>query len=325
MRASVVVPTRRRPRLLARCLTALGAQVFDPRGYEVIVVNDGGDPATRDVVDAWVQERGVNGGGPAARYLRLCPARGPAAARNAGWREAAGEVVAFTDDDCIPTRTWLAAGVEALAGGAAGAAGRVIVPLRDAPTDYERDAARMNGDAWMTASCFYRREALEAVGGFDERFTMAWREDSDLRFSLLERGRRLVRAPDAAVIHPVRPAPWGVSVRQQRKAAFNALLYRKHPALYRRHIQRRPPWDYYATATALGVCAGASAARRWRIALAGAALWAVLTGRLCARRLRGTSHSPRHVAEMIVTSAAIPPLAVWWRLAGAVRYRALFL
>ena len=52
---------------------------------------------------------------------------------------------------------------------------------------------------------------------------------------------------------------------------------------------------------------------------------APLSARFCARRLRGTSHAPSHVAEMAVTSAVIPLLSVYWRLRGAWRYRVLFL
>lgn len=65
-----------------------------------------------------------------------------------------------------------------------------------------------------------------AGGGFDERFRMAWREDSDLHFRSLERSYKLGHAPMAKVIHPVRPARWGISVHEQRKSMFNALLYK---------------------------------------------------------------------------------------------------
>jgi hypothetical protein len=64
---------------------------------------------------------------------------------------------------------------------------------------------------------------------------------------------------------------------------------------------------------------------RWGVALAAAGVWVVLTGHFVARRLRGTAHTARHVAEMVVTSALIPPLSVFWRLAGAVTFRVPFL
>jgi hypothetical protein len=57
--------------------------------------------------------------------------------------------------------------------------------------------------------------------------------------------------------------------------------------------------------------------------VAGAA-WFTLTARLCARRLAGTAKTVSHIAEMILTSVLIPPLAVFWRIAGAIRYRVRF-
>ena len=60
------------------------------------------------------------------------------------------------------------------------------------------------------------------------------------------------------------------------------------------------------------------------LAVAGG-LWLVLTGRFCARRLRQTSRAPRHIAEMVVTSMLIPPLSLYWRLCGAMKFRVWFL
>ena len=234
-------------------------------------------------------------------------------------------MIAFTDDDCVPDGGWLAAGVRAIREGATGVSGRIIVPLPKDPTDYERNAAGLATSEFVTANCFYRRSALAAVGGFDERFAMAWREDADLWLTFMGRGEPLVAAEDAVVIHPLRPAPWGVSLRQQRKSQYNALLYKKHPVLFRQRVQPGPPRDYY---TIVGSIAGfflGVLLRRPRLVVASAVLWAKLTADFIARRLHGTSRRPSHVAEMVVTSALIPPLAVFWRLRGAIAYRVRFL
>jgi hypothetical protein len=199
------------------------------------------------------------------------------------------------------------------------------MPLPPQPTDYEFNESGLEHAEFVTANCFCRRDALVAVGGFDERFTMAWREDSDLFFTLLENGYRVVRAPTALVVHPVRPARWGVSLGQQRKSQFNALLYKKHPRLYREKIQPAPPWSYYGAAAALATTVLGALAGRPGLALAAASLWLLVTARFCARRLRRTSQAPGHVAEMLVTSALIPPLSVYHRLRGALRFRVLFL
>lgn len=314
MQISVVVPTYHRHDLLRRCLAALAAQQFAGT-YEVIVADDAADVSTRRLVETEAATAGYR-----LRYVPVEDTHGPAAARNVGWRAAAGEFIAFTDDDCLPQPGWLSAGVQALNGGADAAWGRLEMPLPLRPTDYERDAAGLAGAVFVTANCFCRRNALETVGGFDERFTAAWREDSDLYFSLLEHRCRVVHASDAVVIHPIRPAQWGVSLRQQRKSAFDALLYRKHPRLYRRHIAAFPREYYYVVASLAAATAGAVARQQWLV-FNGLAAWGLLTGRFFARRMRGNSWSPTHVAEMLVTSMLIPPLSVFWRMQGALKYR----
>lgn len=320
---SVVVPTYRRPECLERCLAALLAQDLDPAAYEVIVVDDAACEQTRRQIACWSQR--ARRRGLSLCYLPNTGTRGPAAARNAGWRAARGEIIAFTDDDCVPAPGWLSAGLAAFQDGVAGVMGRLVVPLPPWPTDYERNAAGLEQAEFVTANCLYRRAALQAMGGFDARFTAAWREDSDLHFALLERGARLVTAPQAVVLHPVRPARWGISLSQQRKSMFNALLYKKHAALYRQRIQPAPPWRYYASVAALLALLAALARGNGRGAFVAGGLWLLLSARFCRQRLRDTSHAPRHIAEMALTSLAIPPLAVYWRLRGALAFRVLFL
>ncbi len=319
VRVSVVVPTYRRPDLLDRCLSALLAQDLDPAAYEVVIADDAAGEDTRRLVEKWSQLSRC-----ALVYVPVTGTHGPAAARNAGWRRARGPVVAFTDDDCVPDRGWLRAGLAALKDGVAAVCGGVRMPLPRPPTDYERNEAGLETAEFVTANCFCRRDVLAEIGGFDERFTLAWREDSDLHFTLLERGYAVVRAPEALVVHPVRPGRWGISLRQQRKSEFNALLYKKHPGLYRRRIQPGPPLSYYAGVAALLLAGAAGLAGALWLALAGLAGWLVLTLAFCVRRLRGTAHTPGHVLEMLVTSALIPPLSVYWRLRGALRFRVLF-
>jgi glycosyltransferase involved in cell wall biosynthesis len=320
---SVVVPTSNRPQLLDRCLAGLVTQVFGTTSYEIVIADDEASESTRRQVEEW-RTRFLQTG-PAIHYLPVCDSRGPAAARNAGWRFARGGVIAFTDDDCIPEPEWLAVGVQAIRQGATGVSGRVVVPLPEDPTDYERNAAGLATAEFVTANSFYLRSALEAVGGFDERFAMAWREDSDLWLTFMGRGETLVSAEDAVVIHPLRPAPWGVSLSQQRKSQYNALLYKKHPQLYRQRVQPGPPRDYYAIVGSIVGCLLGLGFRRPGVMVASFMVWARLTGAFIARRLHGTSRRPAHVAEVLVTSALIPPLAVYWRLRGAFVHRVRFL
>jgi len=321
---SVVIPTYRRELLLRRCLAALLTQENTPGPVEIIVVDDGISPDTRKLVE-WLAAQRT----PEQPELRYAPqrqdARGPAAARNTGWRLARAPVVAFTDDDTIPAADWLSQGLRAMKNNAAAAAGHVTVPLPPVPTDWERNTAGLDGAEFVTANCFVRRDVLSAIGGFDERFKRAWREDSDLYFSMLEARQRVVRAVRAVVVHPVRPAPRGVSLRLQRNMFFDALLYKKHPWLYRQKISARPPIRYYATFLGLLTGIVAVATGHPLVAIAGFGFWLWQTVCFASRRLRGTSRAPGDVIDMAVTSAAIPPLAVYWRLAGAWHFRVAFL
>ncbi len=327
-RVSVVIPTFKRPDLLEHCLHALTQQDISPTDFEVIVVDDAASDATRQQVECWSERHKACG--YTFRYLPVTGAHGPAAARNCGWRVARSEIIAFTDDDCLPSPGWLRAGLAAFNEDIVGVAGKLIVPLDHTPTDYEYNAAMFTKVEFITANCFYRHCALAMVGGFDERFTMAWREDSDLVFSLVEAFPKrekavLVSAPQAVVVHPIRPARWGISIKQQRKSIFNALLYKKHPNLYCQRIQSTPPVHYYCIIIALLIALIAALAGAWWLALTACCVWLYLTARFVLLRLRHTSHSPRHILEMLVTSIVIPPLAIYWRIVGAIKFDIFFL
>lgn len=319
---SVVMPTCRRPQLLLRCLHALLAQKPIPGGVEILVVDDARSPEQKAALESYVRRSGTS---ISVRYLTPPEsAHGPAAARNAGWRAACGEIIAFTDDDTIPTPNWLREGLRAMVPGVDAAWGHVIVPLQDEPTDAERNTAGLHGAEFVTANCFIRREALSLIGGFDERFKRPWREDSDLYFMLLEAGCRVVSAPKAIVIHPARLAPPGTSIKQHRNLLFEALLFKKHPRLYREKISAAPPLAYYLTVGAAFLALAGLAGGQPAFAASAAMVWLILTIHLAVRRLRGTSRSLLNVADIIVSSTVIPLVAVFWRLAGAVRFRVPF-
>lgn len=322
---SVVVPTCNRVSLLGRCVDALLDQTLLPCQYEVIIVDDAPGYHTRQLAAMWSARSAARG--LTLRYVPNHGVRGPAAARNLGWRLARAAFVAFTDDDAIPLPSWLAESLAVTDDRTDAVCGRIEIPVPQRPTDYQRAARRLEQAEFIAASCLVRKSVLAALGGFDERFRVPGPAERDLYFRLLDCGATIVRAPRAMVIHPVRPMPWGVSLLQLRKTIFDALLYKKHPRRYREKIHATPPWDrwdHYAIVAALALgLAGLLAQLPLLAALAGAA-WLLMTCLLCARRLRGTSRHPSHVAEMIVTSALIPPLAVFWRMAGAIRFRVRF-
>jgi histidinol-phosphate phosphatase family protein len=313
---AVVVPTVGRPSLQV-LLTAL-AQGRGPRPTEVVVVDDR-PGATPPLVL-------LPPGLPPVRVLRS-GGRGPAAARNLGSRSVRTEWVAFLDDDVLPDPDWferLAADLDGLPPDVAGSQGRLTVPLPAdrRPTDWERSTAGLEGAAWITADMAYRREALAVVGGFDERFPRAFREDADLAVRVKATGARLVRG-DRRVLHPVRPAgPWA-SVRAQAGNADDVLMRRLHGRAWRARAQapagRR---NRHLAVTACAALVPLLAATGHRRAAAGtAAAWALGTVELARARIAPGPRTRDEVARMVVTSAAIPPAATWHTLRGLVRHR----
>jgi glycosyltransferase involved in cell wall biosynthesis len=221
LRFSVIVPTYNRKNTLRRCLTAATGQ--DYPDYEVIVVDDGSTDGTGEMVRREF---------PQARCFRQEENRGPAAARNCGIREASGEVVAFTDDDCLVPADWL----RRLADGyhrypkVIGVGGYLEAPnyllSNNILAQYERSVGRNHygaadtevlGEfecpAGGTNNMSYRRAALLNIGGFDETFPFAAGEDADLKWRLCQRGARLLYVP-VKVTH-LQPYTWKAFRRQQ--------------------------------------------------------------------------------------------------------------
>ena len=321
MRVALVVPTIGRPSL-RRLLDSLAA-AQGPRPAKVVVVDD------RLVSDPPLFATPAPGWTADALVLRRSGGRGPAAARNTGWRAVGRDTdwVAFLDDDVLVGPTWLADLESDLAAAAEpvwGMQGRVSVPLpvNRRPTDWERGTAGLATARWITADMAFRRSALVEVEGFDERFPRAFREDADLALRMVDAGGRLTTGR-RSITHPVRPAPWDASLSQQRGNADDALMRRLHgKTWYARagaRIGRRP---MHCAVTAAAAAAGLLAlARRRRAAGLAATVWAAGTAEFAWRRIAPGPGDPAEIARMVATSVAIPPAAVGHWMLGTIRHR----
>ena len=217
LRVSIVIPARDAAATLGECLRAVAAQSVSRDEYEVIVVVD---ERTRDATAAIARDAGalvITAGDP-----------GAAAARNIGVTAARGEWIAFTDADCIPSRGWLRALLQAIEPSdghppALGVAGRTIGYESLTPAarfvdltgglHAERHLAHERYPWAPTGNVLYRRAALLAVGGFDARFISY--EGCDLHTRLRrEVGGRFDYSPRAIVHHRHR-AGWRAYWRQQ--------------------------------------------------------------------------------------------------------------
>lgn len=273
---SVVIPTRNRAPRLQHLVAALEAQ-RDIDTFEVIVVDDASDDGT------WSELERLRACSPLViRTIRLDENVGAAAARNRGWRAAEGRVIAFTDDDCAPTPTWLAGLVGGL-DGADIAQGPTLPNPADAdklgPFAHTIVVTDTSGN-FETCNVAYRRSALENVGGFDESFRYPSGEDVDLGWRVRDAGGVATFVHSALVYHDV--TAWGVmgDLREKRRREGLVLAMSKHPGL-------RAQFGWFIRrshgAALLATTAGAlAAARPRRASLAGAgaaALWYAWTCR----------------------------------------------
>ncbi|MEW6516878.1 MAG: glycosyltransferase [candidate division FCPU426 bacterium] len=318
-RVSVVIPTFNRRELLGRTLDTLARVEVLPQDLEVIVVDDG---STDDTAAALAARRDPF----SLVVLRQERSQGPAAARNQGAAAARGEILGFLDSDVLVDPAWWKRAAPHFDDPAvAGVEGLTRPPLDSGrPTALTHLVANTRGGNFITCNMLYRRSVFAALGGFDRRFLRANREDSDFAFSVLEHGGRIVFEPACIVEHPLFQAPATVYLREARYGLHEALLRRKHPALYRRHLKwidgRAFPvffWGVYtgAPAAALGALLGrplllAAGLAAWLLGWAGS-VYAVCRK----RRVRW-----QELALLIPQFAAVPWLRLFWVLAGEWKY-----
>lgn len=317
---SVVAPTIGRPSLhvLLRSLACASG----PLPQRVVVVDDRAHAEPLELPDL-----------PRELLERLVVlrsgGRGPAAARNCGWRATSSRWVAFVDDDVELTSSWRAELHEDLAHAServGGVQGRIDVPLpaERPPTDWERNVAGLMESVWITADMAYRRTALDAIGGFDERFVRAYREDADLAIRIRAAGYELQRGNRRA-LHPVRVAdPW-VSVRLQRGNTDDVLMRALHGANWRA-LAGSPRGRFplhAATVAAAGVALVAVLERQGEVAFAASLAWLALTADFAWRRIQPGPRTSAEIASMAATSVLIPFAAVYHKCVGAIRIRTL--
>ena len=158
--------------------------------------------------------------------------------RNAGVRAATAAIIAFIDDDCIPSPDWFARGHDYLSThpGASAVEGLTAVESGKNAIPALREYQRLEHPGFRTNNLFCRKESYIQAGGFDERFTVQ-REDLDFCFTLLDKGLMIDRCDDIRVMHRIRPGePWDL-LKNCINRRFDPLLCKKHPRRYREQVR----------------------------------------------------------------------------------------
>lgn len=225
---SVIIPTFNREDWLRKCLNALQCQKLSRQKYEVIVCDDGSTDKTNELVKTF----------PMVRYIQLTHSGSPGKVRNTGAKKALGKILAFTDDDCIPSKNWLnnalkyfkdqeVIGVEGLT---------KISMERTSPLTIL--TYTYHGAGFMTCNIFYRKSVFEAVKGFDPSYQY-FREDTDLAWRILDSfpDKKIIFASNAIVEHQVIKytlKKFLVKHFRTKETYLNFKLCRNHPTRFRK-------------------------------------------------------------------------------------------
>lgn len=257
---TVAVATYQRAHLLPRLVAALEAQTLAADRFEVVIADNGSTDRTRVVLEELGRATSLQ-----LRTVRLASNHGPSAGRNAAWRAARAPVVAFTDDDCLPTPEWLEVGLRAITAEPRGVVVGRTAPVPDqahlAAGPFARTVQVDDASYFQTCNIFYRRTDLEAVGGFDETFDQPAGEDTDLGLRVCEQGGAPRFEPGAVVHHEVRPTSFRATVRETMRWVGLPRVVKLHPDV-RRHLHLGLFWKP-SHVPALMATVGIIGARRW--------------------------------------------------------------
>lgn len=194
-RLAIIIPVRNHPEFLRQCLSSLAKQSFPRKHFEVLICDDGSTENIQAVVEKY---RGI-------LDIRLLhqKQKGPAAARNMGFRSSSAEIFICIDSDVICLPDFVERLVEGLKSHPAWVAAEATVIPTDGSDSPLWDAPVNKGNAFLSAASAYRADAVRRVGGFDEGFRLAACEDTDLAARLLILGK-YGYIPEAMVYHPRR-------------------------------------------------------------------------------------------------------------------------
>ena len=224
---SIIIPAYNSENTIIPCLKSLTKQDYSGK-YEIILVDDGSTDKTSS------KAKTIKG----VTVLKQKNA-GPAKARNTGVRASKGDIIMFTDSDCIADRSFITEMAAPLRNKKiAGVQGKYktrqqgMIPefiQAEIEERYEMLGKTKYIDFIGTYAAAYKRKEYLSVGGFDESFPTASGEDVDLSFRIADAGHKMVFAPKAIIYH-THPDKIKKYIRMRYlRGYWGRLLYKKHP------------------------------------------------------------------------------------------------
>jgi hypothetical protein len=245
------------------------------------------------------------------------------AKRNRGIKQAAGAIIAFLDDDCMPSEGWIDAGRRFMAAHPETSAveGRTKIASEYTGDGHYREFKRLERPGFRTNNIFYRASVLRKAGGFDERFTVQ-REDLDLAFTVIEAGGSIDFSETIVVEHRFRPDEKWDLLKNCWNRRFDPLLYKKHPAPYRRYV--RTPWTpSILVMLAAHGCIVATIASGTPVATAIVAADLLLALGIVMKKRKFSLQNPGDIGRVWIAHLVAPVLLAAALVHGNVRFRQL--
>jgi len=235
---SVVIPTYNRKAHLKISIESLFDQTYPSNKYEVIVVDDGSNDGTEEIVKKLIEKSPI-----ILKYFKQKNG-GPARARNFGIKNANGQIIAFTDDDCTADKDWLKNIVGAFENKSTGGVeGRVVMLSERTP--FTQNVENLDGGKYITANMAYRKYILTEVGMFNENFPFPVYEDTDLAHRVLKNNRKIVYSENAVVFHPNEEISFKKFLKTLRYLRSSLLLKDLNPELYKLKAKNGFAWEFF--------------------------------------------------------------------------------
>ena len=262
IKISVVIPIYNGAKFLDDAFKGLERQTCNPQNFEVVAIDDGSTDTSYDFLERYAE----NAPKFTFRYLRHKNS-GVSNTRNVGASLCSGEFIAFLDQDAIPRPNWLEKALACFHDpGVSVVEGRIQAIKTFEATPLTHILENETGGRFMTANCIFRASVFHEVGGFDLNFPY-FLEDSDIAFSILRLGHKILWAPEVVVDHPYVQKTISQHVWQMTTLAERIpILLHKHQVNFKFCKAHGIPWHtmtacplyfygYFAAAAGLGILA----------------------------------------------------------------------
>lgn len=221
---SVVICTYNRLPCLIRCIESLLCIPYSP--LDIIIINDGSTDGTKEYLENLHRTN--------IRVHHHEENRGLSNARNTGISLASHDIIAFTDDDCLPTSAWIEEMIKGFTDASVGFVIGETRYVRDGYKGYFPERLVQNVDAHWPMGCniAYRKKMFTTIGGFDPAFFSYNNEDSEIAIRAVAKGYAYTRQTDAIVYH--QQMNWTVPslLRSAKNGAVWVKLKKMYPGHY---------------------------------------------------------------------------------------------